>query len=251
MTTPRHHGKFAAWLAGLILAASVTFWISRQLFRPSIPASPRTVTEVLRWLEPSAGHRLKEKFRTAGADFPPDRVQFVAFKREKILEVYTGSGDSPLRLVHRYKIHGASGTEGPKLREGDHQVPEGGYSIELLNPNSKFHLSLRVNYPSAQDLLRAKADGRDLTTLGGDIMLHGGSASAGCLAMGDPAIEEIFFLAANTPLTRIQLLIAPCDLRVHGANVPDSAPLWTTGLHEEILQALQALPEGANAVTPR
>ncbi len=251
MTPSRHHRKLGAWIAGLIVAALVTLWISRQFFRSSMPPSPRTVTEVIRWLEPSAGQRLKQKFRSAGVSFPPDRLQLVAFKRERIVEVYAGSGNAPLRLVCRYKIHGASGTEGPKLQEGDRQVPEGRYAIELLNPNSKFHLSLRVNYPSAQDLLRAGGDGRDMSNLGGDIMIHGGSASAGCLAMGDPAIEEIFFLAGNVPLNHLQLLIAPCDLRIHKAEVPDSAWGWTADLHDEILQELHALPQSPAAVTPR
>jgi hypothetical protein len=241
MSPPRPHRKIGAWIAGLIVLASVTLWISRQFFRSSLPPSPRTVTEVLRWLEPTAGQRLKQKFRSAGVSFPPDRLQLVAFKRERILEIYAGSGNAPLTLVCRYDIHGASGTEGPKLREGDRQVPEGLYAIELLNPNSKFHLSLRVNYPSAQDLLRAGNDGRGGTNLGGDIMIHGGSASAGCLAMGDPAIEEIFFLAGNVPLNQIRLLIAPCDLRFHKAGVSDSSPVWTADLHGEILRELQRL----------
>ena len=86
-------------------------------------------------------------------------------------------------------ILAASGVSGPK-REGDKQVPEGFYRIELLNPNSRYHLSLRVNYPNADDLERARQDGRALSTLGGDIMIHGGSASIGCLALGDPAVGE-------------------------------------------------------------
>jgi len=241
MSPSRPHLKIGSWIAGLIVVAAIALWVSRQFFRSSMPPLPRTVTEVLRWLEPSAGQRLKEKFRSAGVSFPPDRLELVAFKRERVLEVYAGSGTAPLTLVCRYEIHGASGTEGPKLQEGDRQVPEGLYAIELLNPNSKFHLSLRVNYPSPQDLLRAKEDGRDRTTLGGDIMIHGGSASAGCLAMGDPVIEEIFFLAGNVPLDRIRLLIAPCDLRVRKAEVPDSSPVWTADLHGEILRELQRL----------
>ena len=58
-----------------------------------------------------------------------------------------------------------SGTLGPKLREGDGQIPEGIYGIGYLNPNSSYYLSLKVTYPNASDRARAKKDGR--TNLGG------------------------------------------------------------------------------------
>jgi len=48
----------------------------------------------------------------------------------------------------------------PKLKEGDQQVPEGIYRIESLNPNSLYHLALRVNYPNQEDRRRAIEDGR-------------------------------------------------------------------------------------------
>ena len=69
-----------------------------------------------------------------------------------------------------YPILAASGVLGPKLREGDKQVPEGIYGAEALNPNSKFHLSIRLNYPNTFDRRMAQSDGR--TQLGGDIMIH-------------------------------------------------------------------------------
>src|SRR5690606_33287906 len=97
--------------------------------------------------------------------------------------------------VHQYPVLAASGQAGPKLREGDRQVPEGFYAIESLHPNSRFHLALRVNYPNQSDRQRAAEDGR--TNLGGDIMIHGSNASVGCLAMGDPAAEDLFVLVAD------------------------------------------------------
>ena len=70
----------------------------------------------------------------------------------------------------RYPIRAASGALGPKLREGDRQVPEGVYDIESLNPNSRFHVALRVGYPNAFDRQMAGREGR--TALGGDIMIR-------------------------------------------------------------------------------
>src|SRR5204863_8498878 len=62
-------------------------------------------------------------------------------------------------------------------------ISEGIYPIESLNPNSRFHLSLRIGYPNAFD--RAQAAKEKRTNLGGDIMIHGNSVSIGCLAMGE------------------------------------------------------------------
>ena len=88
-----------------------------------------------------------------------------------------------------------SGRLGPKLKEGDRQVPEGLYRVESLNPNSRYHLSLRVNYPNEQDKSYGRLDGRN--NLGTDIMIHGKDCSIGCLAMGDPSCD---FLIGKEPV---------------------------------------------------
>jgi murein L,D-transpeptidase YafK len=133
---------------------------------------------------------------------------------------------------------------GPKLREGDQQVPEGLYRIELLNPNSRYHLSLRVNYPNAADIEQARAEGRDLAGLGGDIMIHGGAESVGCLAIGDPAIEELFVLVAGTGLDKVRLLIAPWDFRKETEDaLAGRAPSWVAELYGQLRHEMAHLPE--------
>src|SRR5207244_3968581 len=118
--------------------------------------------------------------------YPPAELALLAFKQERLLEVYaTDKKMGGFKFVQAYPILGASGELGPKLREGDGQVPEGLYAINFLNPNSLYHLSLRVSYPNDFDRAQAKRDGRQ--KLGGDIMIHGSFASIGCLAMGDEA----------------------------------------------------------------
>lgn len=47
--------------------------------------------------------------------------------------------------------------------EGDKQVPEGLYKIEGFNPNSSYHLSMKLNYPNAFDLQHANKEGRSHT----------------------------------------------------------------------------------------
>ena len=44
---------------------------------------------------------------------------------------------------------------GPKQEEGDMKTPEGIYEIDGRNPQSAFHLSLDISYPSDEDDKRA------------------------------------------------------------------------------------------------
>jgi murein L,D-transpeptidase YafK len=157
--------------------------------------------------------------------------------------------DSVMSFIRSYPIQAASGTLGPKLRQGDYQVPEGLYNVESFNPNSRFHLALRVGYPNREDRRRAVVDGR--TTLGGDIMIHGGDASIGCLAMGDPAIEELFVLTADVGRARTRIILAPQDLRVRPAVLlPTGTPAWTDELYAELRRALGELPLPSRRAAP-
>jgi hypothetical protein len=201
-----------------------------------------SVTERLRQYGPATRARLAPDFAKARVTYPPKRLVLAAFKRESELRVYAAGADGRLRPIRTYPILAASGVLGPKLREGDYQVPEGLYRIASLNPNSAFHLSLRVNYPNAFDMRMARRDGRN--TLGGDIMIHGGAVSVGCLAMGDPAAEELFVMAADTGLSRIEVILAPLDLRAHDLPLDTAAalPPWTRDLYAAIKVKLGELP---------
>lgn len=129
------------------------------------------------------------------------------FKDERMVELSAPGWNAP----RRYHMTGFSGGPGPKLREGDGQIPEGVYGVECLNPNSAFHLSLKVSYPNEFDRAQALLDGRD--NLGGDIMIHGGSASVGCIPIGNVAIEEVFCFAAAAGRKNVRVIIAPYDMR--------------------------------------
>src|SRR5881394_3333430 len=125
----------------------------------------RTVNDRLKEFGGAARQRWKPHFKVAGITYPPKRVVFVALKQERMFEVWA-EDETHSRLIRRYPILAASGGLGPKLREGDKQVPEGMYEIESLNPNSAFHVALRLNYPNAFDHAQAGKDSR--TDLGGD-----------------------------------------------------------------------------------
>jgi murein L,D-transpeptidase YafK len=188
----------------------------------------------------AARARLAPRFQRAAVAYPPGAVTLVGLKRERLLQVYAGPRRDALAHIADHAVLAASGGPGPKLREGDGQVPEGLYGIELLNPNSAFHLSLRVNYPNAFDRRRAAEDRR--TRLGGDIMIHGDAVSIGCLAMGDEVAEDLFVLAADTGLPRISVILAPWDLRREPAPSDPSLPRWAPRLYADVATALKRLP---------
>lgn len=97
--------------------------------------------------------RMKPYFMRANITYPPQEVVFLATKEEKELELWARN-DGDFTFIRSYPISKASGGAGPKLREGDKQVPEGIYRITALNPNSLFHLSMRLDYPNSYDLMR-------------------------------------------------------------------------------------------------
>lgn len=160
---------------------------------------------------------LKALVKSAGLVYPPKQLFFRAFKQERILEVWAGSSTATeLKKLKSYPILAASGQLGPKRQEGDGQVPEGLYHIERFNPKSLFHLSLGLNYPNASDKILTT----NPSAPGSDIFIHGNAKSIGCLAMGDPAIEEIYTLA-RAAKNKVYVLILPAQL-----NPNEQDPFW-------------------------
>jgi hypothetical protein len=199
-----------------------------------------TIGDRLGEVGPSARQRVKSAFDKAHLAYPPAKLLLVGLKAERRLQIYAPDEAGQWQFVRFYDVLGASGHSGPKLREGDLQVPEGFYKIEALNPNSAFHLALRVNYPNEFDREQAKLEGR--TDLGRDIMIHGSNASVGCLAMGDTAAEDLFVLAADTGLEKIEVILSPGDFRKGDIKRTANQPAWTQKLYKEIKTALVALP---------
>src|SRR5436190_15592527 len=114
------------------------------------------------------------------------------FKEESEAEVWKQDTSGRFALLKTYPICRWSGELGPKMREGDRQAPEGFYTVRSgqMNPNSREYLSFDIGYPNAYD----RAYGRT----GGDIMMHGGCSSAGCYAMTDEQVAEIYALARES-----------------------------------------------------
>lgn len=231
-------------LAMLILAIGLVVFRSHLgfLLNPVVQrmTGGKTIADRLDEFGEDARGRMGSAFEKAGVAYPPAAVTFLAIKAERKLYVYAGPSAEALRQVQSYPVLGQSGELGPKLREGDRQVPEGVYRIDGLNPNSRFHVSLRVNYPNEFDREKAAEEGRDQP--GSDIYVHGQTASIGCLAMGNPVAEELFTLAADVGVEHINLIISPVDFRKDGVReaLPEGPP-WLPALYKKIEAALHSL----------
>ena len=240
--------KYAVIAIVVFVAAGGAFLaFGRGIWYPLLlrVSGPRTVADVVAKYGPAARARLAPHFRRADVAYPPKEIAILVLKKERRVAVWVrggaaGSRPAAWRFLRNYPILAASGHAGPKLREGDRQVPEGVYRIEHLNPNSSYHLSMKVSYPNAFDRRMAKLDGR--TRLGGDIFIHGKDVSIGCVALGDPAIEELFTMVAETGHAKVRVIIAPNDLRVARPVLHAEAPPWVRELYRTVAAALAAFP---------
>ncbi|MFP2994661.1 L,D-transpeptidase family protein [Spongiivirga sp. MCCC 1A20706] len=195
-----------------------------------------TVVSIKEKYEDTALKRLKPELKAAGFEELPEQMLFIALKEERILELW-GEADANWKLIKKYPFTAFSGKLGPKLKEGDKQIPEGVYKIEYLNPNSAYHLSLKVNYPNAFDKQKAAEENR--TKLGGDIFIHGKAVTIGCIPIGDKAIEEVFVLASKAMNKGIKVIISPIDFRKR-SDIPEiNSVSWENELYAIITSELR------------
>lgn len=227
---------------GLALAVVAAAAGCGQMRRPPPPRAA-TITDRVAQYGPSARARLLPFFTAAGVPYPPARFLLLGLKQEGELQLYAAGAAQDFAFIRSFAILGASGELGPKLREGDRQVPEGVYRIVYLNPNSIAHVSLAVSYPNAFDRAQAEEDGREAAILGGDIMIHGGSGSVGCLAIGDQPAEDLFVLAADAGWQQAVIVISPVDFR-RTALPADYRPSasWVNQLYAWLRTTLGTLP---------
>ena len=198
--------KKPAALFLLALAVFIRDLLPGDAFRTEQARYPR-----VRAARAAAQPRLEARFREAGLSYPPREIFLRAFKMEGELELWArNDAGAPFALVRTYPICASSGTVGPKRREGDLQVPEGFYRVSGFNPWSRFHLSLRVDYPNASDRILG-----DRRRPGGDIFIHGSCVTIGCVPLRDGPIEEVYLAAVDARdagQARIPVHIFPCRL---------------------------------------
>jgi murein L,D-transpeptidase YafK len=151
-------------------------------------------------------------YRTLGCEPAPGGPVnlIVVDKSQHWMSVYRDG-----RLIREFRVALGRGGRGPKERQGDGKVPEGAYRITSHNPNSAYHLSLRIGYPTAEQMAAARRMGFNP---GGDIMIHGlpndvhgiGSRHTvldwtdGCVAVTNREIEWLYRAVPNGTPVRIR-----------------------------------------------
>jgi hypothetical protein len=229
--------KAAVFALFMLAAPMVAVWVGLR----DIPPDRHTVADRLDQFGTASRTRLLPKFLRAGVPYPPTKLMLVGLKEERKLQLYAAGHDGRFHFIDQRRVLAAAGGPGPKLREGDRQVPEGVYNIRYLNPNSVAYVSMLIGYPNDFDRARAKDDGR--TNLGGDIAIHGPSTgTAGCLALTADGIEDVFTLVADTGATNTRIILAPRDLRRANAPAPAKTRPWIEGLYTTISEDLGKLP---------
>ncbi len=116
------------------------------------------------------------------------------------------------KVVKEYRVSLGQNPVGQKTFQGDGRTPEGVYQISAKKPNSQFHRGLKISYPNANDIARARSAGRNP---GGSIFIHGGPRNnpnfkgadwtRGCIGVTDNEIDEIYKYVG----TGTQIIIRP------------------------------------------
>lgn len=127
----------------------------------------------------------------------PEVTRIQVFKAKRQMQLLHHNG-----LLREYQFQLGFAPTGHKVQEGDGRTPEGAYVIDRRNPYSRFHLSLGISYPNANDIAYAKAHGLDP---GGDIFIHGTPTRAigipdwtwGCIAVQNDEMDEIYAMVNN------------------------------------------------------
>ena len=152
-----------------------------------------------------------------GPRFTPQADFSGGFKAEGTLELWAAPakrGRAWVR-VQDFPICASSGDLGPKLRQGDGQVPEGVYAVDRFNPISAYHLSLGLSYPNTYDRARTRAQvGREADP-GDNIFVHGSCVTVGCLPLRDAPMERLYLAsiaARDAGQRRIPVHVFPCHL---------------------------------------
>ena len=145
-------GKIVALLSGVFLLTAFLLF-GRAYYMPLFNQikGKETIESRIAKLEKKVLSRLENELKSAGYynDFP-NNILLVALKESRVLQVYI-KDENGINLLKEYPFTGYSGKLGPKLKEGDRQIPEGVYNVEYLNPNSSFYLSIKIDYPNELD----------------------------------------------------------------------------------------------------
>jgi len=233
---------------GRIEDALETFSAGRGLV-PSLALRPEDIERLEDWYEdhPPAGS-LEAALREQGLPSAGLEIYLQVFKREEEVSVWArpAGRDTAFTALKTLPVTGSTFTypadgspegAGPKTVEGDSRVPEGCYRLTWQNEWSDFYLGYLLSYPNRGDRIRRNY-WREGSRSGGQIVLHGSSATIGCIPVGHEGIEDLFLLLSRQwrrgqGYGRIHVF--PCRfgtseneevLRQYGKARPELADFW-------------------------
>jgi len=158
---------------------------------------------------------LAAAFKRKNVEYPCKDICLRAFKSQNEMELWARNNESSeYKLIKTMHICAISGSLGPKRGQGDNQVPEGYYFIDEFNPRSDYYLAMLLNYPNFSDQLMSHKP-----KLGGDIYIHGGCVTIGCMPMTDEGIKELYTACLSARLNgqvNIPVHIYPTRLNKNG-----------------------------------
>lgn len=180
---------------------------------------------------------MRQKCESEGIAYPPKKVTIIGLKEERRLLLF--AGDRKMKLIGTYPLVSYCGVLGPKLKEGDLQIPEGIYRITGLQAGNL--LAFTLNYPNSVDRKNAALDHR--TKLGRDILVHGGSLSTGCFVISNDDMKRLFIVVNDVGYRDASLIIAPCDLtrKASGSQLKHPLP-WLPALYASLKTELAKYP---------
>lgn len=140
------------------------------------------------------------KFKTYSG---PEVTRIQVFKEKRQLQLLHNA-----TLLKAYPFELGFAPAGHKAFEGDGRTPEGSYLIDRKNPESRYHLSIGISYPNADDIAYAAKHG---LSPGGDIFIHGtpnpfsnhDDWTWGCIAVTNKEMEEIYAMVNEGTLITI------------------------------------------------
>jgi hypothetical protein len=198
-----------------------------------------TVDQALKKFGPAGRKCFVSRFERAGIVYPPKKSCLIYLKEENRLYLFAPDQKQKWIEIACYKLTSWAGTLGPKLKEGDMQMPEGFYKFTALD--ARTHLCLWINYPNSWDRAQAKLEHR--SALGGDIQIHEGVYSTGCIVLDHPSMTELFVLAHDIGCENIELIMAPCNLATHEPTIDFGAqPRWLPKLYKQLKGSLTRFP---------
>jgi hypothetical protein len=199
-----------ALIIPVLLAVLLMLLTSCSWFQPARTCAPVAVK-----LEPPAPPQEPQlPYRSVDYKYPLAAVcnpKIYVYKgQRRLLVVQDGV------LIRDYRIGLGPRPSGDKQLQGDGRTPEGEFFVCVKKPNSSFHKSLGLSYPSPKHAERALVAGNISTedfrkivqainsksrppwdtVLGGQIFIHGGGAhddwTRGCVALYNTDIDELF-----------------------------------------------------------